>query len=515
MTNCRGNITCIGKSFVVFYDQKRETVVETSKTDSPHPERIKTDKSLKSERGKVDVLLEDATSKTEHTFDGAETDALGEKTHLQQIASEAAPMEESVLRELNSKRKTTDASLLNERKKSDKILIERSKLLSDEQVARLKDEFLANLSHELRASVSVILGHAEMLESEALNLSPDDLSASIHTIARNAREQVRIIDDLLDESSVVLGKVSYKPIIFSPTDIFDETLESLRPTAEAKGITTVLNKSTAPASVFGDPKRLRQIIWNLLSNAIKFADRGGQANITVTAGAGNWYFSVADTGRGIAPEFLPYVFDPFRQEDASSTKRYHGLGLGLSIVRYFVELHGGVIKAESDGIGKGAKFTVTLPQSQEQQEVAYAKQKTTKKQVPLKAQAVLPLAKTKILLVDDSIDVRVLIRRMLARSGATIVDAESAADAREKLQSFSPDIIISDIGMPYENGLEFIRKLRLLGAENVKKIPAIALTAYVREVEKQAAISAGFQIHLRKPVTVSALLNAILQLIES
>ena len=388
------------------------------------------------------------------------------------------------------------------------LAYENSKLFSESQtINQVKDEFLATLSHELRTPLSVILGNSELLANPEIILSPEEQKQSLDAIHRNANLQTQIIQDLLDVSSIITGKMSYKPAKLSPARVIDEICKALQTTAEAKGIRLTCELNGAPESIFADETRLHQIIWNLVSNAIKFTPMGGEVIIGFEHTESSCRIEVIDSGKGIEPEFLPYVFDRFRQEDSSSSRRYGGLGLGLSIVRSLVELHGGYVKAESEGPGRGAKFIVNLPL---RSPIPVPESDAQIKSNPSEqmASVAVQLSGVRILLIEDSADNRVLVTRMLVRSGAEVTQAESAAQARHLLKESKPDIIVSDIGMPDENGLEFIQKLRASSAE-FASLPAIALTAYVRSEEKQKAFEAGFQAHVSKPVTPSALLNEI------
>jgi PAS domain S-box-containing protein len=390
------------------------------------------------------------------------------------------------------------------------VAIENAGLFKEAQnVSRLKDEFLANLSHELRTPMNVIAGNAEILESEALDLLPEDLQISVHAISRNAKAQTTIIGDLLDVSSIITGKVSFKPTTLSPAKMICETIHGLQPTADAKGVTIQFSSTGSPDHVLADPTRLNQIIWNLVSNAVKFTTHGGTVSVAAARTEQNWTITVRDSGKGIDPDFLPYVFDRFRQEDATTTRRYGGLGLGLSIVRHLAELHGGSVKAESGGPGQGATFTVSFPLNWKAKDSDLKGPSVSEEHNSGIAKGKIDLTNVAVLLVDDSSDNRSLIHRMLAKAGAKVVDAEGAVDAREKLETFVPDVIVSDIGMPEEDGLEFIKKLRASRDSQLKKIPAIALTAYARDEEKGAAFAAGFQIHVAKPVSASLLLKAV------
>ena len=376
------------------------------------------------------------------------------------------------------------------------------------QLNRIKDEFLATLSHELRTPLNVILGHSEILSSET-NLSAEQMRLSIESIHRNAQAQTRLIDDLLDVSSIITGKVSYTPTEVNPTAIIDNIIGSLHSTAQAKGVQLKLNTSSAPAVVFADATRLQQIVWNLLSNAIKFTPDKGSVSIILKTEKQDWEIIITDTGSGIDPEFLPYVFDRFRQEDASTTRRYGGLGLGLSIVRHLAEIHGGYVVAESPGKNKGSTFKVFMPLKGLSSQTHISDNKNVFTKGPLAIKKNISLQNKKVLIVEDSEDSRVLVHLILNKYGAQIVEAESAAEAREKLKTFEPDLIISDIGMAEENGIEFMQKFRRSESKKTQQTPAIALTAYVREEEKEAILNAGFQAHVGKPVSADLLISEI------
>jgi PAS domain S-box-containing protein len=373
---------------------------------------------------------------------------------------------------------------------------------------RVKDEFLATLSHELRTPLNVILGHAEILNSEKEKPDMKQLKMSVEAIYRNAKTQTGLISDLLDVSSIITGKVSYKPDRVNPIEIIENIVESLSATANAKVIRLTYDVTRAPQHVYADATRLHQIVWNLMSNALKFTPQGGKVSVTVESNHDHWEVIVADNGRGIDREFLPYVFDRFRQEDASVTRSYGGLGLGLSIVRHLCELHGGTAHVESQGKGFGATFRVSFPINM----VGIRHDDVYKKNDPENTM-VIPTTTTslkgaKILLVEDSEDSRCLIQLMLNRAGAEIIGAESAQQAREQLKTFCPDIIISDVGMSEESGIEFMKKVRESNF-NYKNTPAIALTAYVRPEEKEAILKAGFQTHVGKPINKENLFSEI------
>lgn len=380
--------------------------------------------------------------------------------------------------------------------------------VESQNVNRLKDEFLATLSHELRTPMNVIQGYAEILKNESL---PDELKNSVDAIFRNARAQTEIITDLLDVSSIITGKVAYKPVEVAPAKIVTEIVDGLKPAADAKKVHLDVDTRLAPQRTFADPLRLHQILWNLVSNAIKFSEADGSVSILISSTGNFWSIEVKDSGKGIDPVFLPFVFDRFRQEDASTTRKFGGLGLGLSISKNLVELHGGTIRVESRGRGHGAKFIVRFPMAAIHSEI-HGEMETMK--IARTPDLLAVLDDIKILLVEDSLDNRELVSLILNKVGAKVVLAESPAEAREKLKHFIPDVIVSDIGMPQENGMEFIAKLRKSEISQLATIPAIALTAYVRQEEQEAAIKAGFQSHVSKPISPPLLFKEIYRLVR-
>ncbi len=403
---------------------------------------------------------------------------------------------------------TADLNLAGDLAERAGFAVENAKLYNESSnLNRIKDEFLATLSHELRTPMNVIRGHAEILKNHGTELSVDQIAASIEAIYRNANAQTELISDLLDVSSIITGKVSYQPAPLSPAESLKSILDGMMTTADAKGVQLISDLSHAPSKVVADATRLHQVIWNLLSNALKFTPRGGTVRITAEDGKDEWSITVTDTGRGIDAGFLPYVFDRFRQEDATSTRTFGGLGLGLSIVRHLVEIHGGRVSVESGGRGHGSTFRIFLPLVS-----LPAAQQTSRRHVEAATEKNEPnsdLRGVTVMVIEDSIDNRELIRFYLTRAGATVIEADSAEVARKRLKTQIPDVIVSDIGLPDENGIELIRKLRADVNPKIKNIPAIAFTAYVRESEQAAALEAGFQKHLGKPVSGTILVNAV------
>jgi signal transduction histidine kinase/ActR/RegA family two-component response regulator len=373
--------------------------------------------------------------------------------------------------------------------------------------ARAKDEFLAVVSHELRTPLSAMLGWAEVLRSRR----PGDpiYERALQTIERNAERQSKLIEDLLDTTRILSGKLSIEARPLYIDSLLEESLDVVRPTAEAKDIELLATFDQAPGLILGDANRLQQVFWNLLSNAIKFTDPGGRVEARLERSWTEARIVVSDTGKGIAPDFLPYVFDPFRQADSSSARRQGGLGIGLALAKRLVEMHGGAIKAESAGEGHGATFTVTLPMRSGSRTTA--EMSATELRKALDAGDRLILAGLRILVVDDEADSRDLLAIRLRQYGADVITAASAKVAMESLaqQKSRPDLIVSDIAMPGEDGYSLIRRLRAMEPEQGGRIPAIALTAYSRNKDRALALAAGFQMHMPKPVDAAELARAI------
>jgi PAS domain S-box-containing protein len=378
---------------------------------------------------------------------------------------------------------------------------------------RLKDEFLATISHELRTPLTAILGWAHMLRTGQF----DDQEAikAFETIERNARAQAQLIDDLLDVSRIITGKLRLDVRSVDPNFFIEAAVEAVRPAAEAKSVRLQKIIDTGLVSVAGDPVRLQQVVWNLLSNAIKFTHKGGRVQIKLERVNSHVEIVVSDDGSGIAPEFLPHVFDRFRQADQRTTRQHGGLGLGLAIVRHLVELHGGTVKAESPGIGGGSTFTVMLPVAPvyNAEDLAARVHPATRDMLP-SYECPDRLDDLRVLIVDDEPDTREMLKVGLGRCGAHVRIAGSVAEALEALEADVPDVLISDIGMPGEDGYSLIRKIRALPAERGGKIPAIALTAYARTEDRLQALRSGYQMHVPKPVELAELVTVVSSLIQ-
>ncbi|HLM55677.1 MAG TPA: PAS domain S-box protein, partial [Pyrinomonadaceae bacterium] len=357
--------------------------------------------------------------------------------------------------------------------------------------SRLKDEFLATVSHELRTPLTAILGWAHMLR--AGQFDPDSSAKAFETIERNARAQSQLIDDLLDVSRIITGKLRIDVRPVDPNSFIEAAVEAVRPAAEAKGIRLQKVMDTGVVSVSGDPVRLQQIVWNLLSNAIKFTPKGGRVQVRLERVNSHVEITVSDTGTGISPEFLPHVFDRFRQADQRTTRVHGGLGLGLSIVRHLVELHGGTVRAESGGDGQGSTFRVLLPVAP-----VYQSDESGARVHPA-ARETLPtyecperLDGVRVLVIDDEQDTRELLRFGLAQCGAVVTLGGSADEALEAMRATTPDLIISDIGMPGVDGYELMRRIRALPAGRGGRVPAVALTAYARTEDRMQALRSGY-----------------------
>lgn len=391
---------------------------------------------------------------------------------------------------------------------------ERGRLIH-EQVARqeaeranqMKDEFLAILSHELRTPLNAILGWSKLLRAKKFD--QETIDKALETIERNAKSQAQLIEDILDVSRILRGKLNLNlhPIQLEST--IELVMDSLLPLAEAKSIVIELACSPGVGAVIGDSDRLQQVVWNLLSNAIKFTPEGGEVEVRLESVGDEAQIQVIDNGVGIASDVLPYVFDRFRQADSSTTRSYGGLGLGLAIVRHLVELHGGTVSAENNA-DKGAKFTVSLPVVEGNPEGAgdgWSELNDATEALPT-------LANVQLLLVDDDDDTREFLIALLEQEGAIVRSVASVAEALAALEDYWPDVLLSDIGMPVADGYELIARVRKMEVHRGGKMPAIALTAYAREEERQRALEAGFQMHLSKPVEVDELIAEVAKLVE-
>jgi PAS domain S-box-containing protein len=396
------------------------------------------------------------------------------------------------------------------------VAIENVRLLERESTARaaaeesnrLKDEFLATVSHELRTPLTAILGWSRMLES---GLETEMAARAIETIKRNAKAQAQIIDDILDVSRIITGNLHLElhPIELAP--VLESAINVVRPTAEAKGIQIESDLEREPAVVSGDVNRLQQVFWNLLSNAVKFTPAGGKVTLSVRQLDSEVELEITDTGQGIEPGFLPFVFDRFRQADSTSTRQHGGLGLGLAIARQLIEIHGGHIGATSDGAGKGATFRLRLPLIGSLAKSDLEPNGLEQAAQPKQAEDIL--AGIQVLVVDDDVDTLELLTAALRQRSATVTAVSSAAAAMDAIMSARPHVLISDIAMPGEDGYDLIRKV--IALELAPKISVIAITAYAKDEDRERALLAGFQRYLSKPVELGEFISAVAEAAEN
>ncbi|HYP29933.1 MAG TPA: response regulator [Blastocatellia bacterium] len=401
---------------------------------------------------------------------------------------------------------------------------EREQLFVSEQKAReraeaanrAKDEFLATVSHELRTPLTSILGWARLLRSSEIDQA--SFVRGLDTIERNAKSQAKIIEDILDVSRIISGRLRIEVHSLDLVPIIEMAVDAVRPAAEAKAIRIQVSLDPSVGALRGDPNRLQQVAWNLLSNAVKFTPNGGEINVCLRRGERGAQIVVTDNGNGISPDFLPFVFDRFSQAEGHITRRHGGLGLGLAIVRHLVEMHGGTISVYSAGEGQGATFTVELPFTSadsgeagpEQEQSAEAEQREEESAEPPNGRP--NLGNLKILIVDDDLDTLQVLTLALHQAGATVKGCSSAAEACAALETWGADLLVSDLGMPEEDGYSLIRRVRALEPARGRRLPAIALTAFASLADRTRALAEGFHMHVSKPVEPTALLSAIAQL---
>jgi PAS domain S-box-containing protein len=448
-------------------------------------------------------------------------------TELKQ--AEAALQEAHDELEMRVRQRTAELATANaelqleivERKRAEQ---EREQMLIREQAARAeaesanrtKDEFLATVSHELRTPLNAILGWTRMLRTGRID--EDTMARALETIERNAKAQAQLIADLLDVSRITSGKLRLDVRSVDLVSLIEAAIDSVQPAADAKGIRlqAVLDPRAGPVS--GDPNRLQQVVWNLLSNAIKFTPREGRVQVRLERINSHIEITVSDTGKGINADFLPYVFDRFRQADGTISRAYGGLGLGLAIVRHLIELHGGMVHAYSAGEGLGATFTVRLPlmivrdSKRFPGEALERRHPSADDEAPFECPPVLN--GLRVLVVDDEVDVPQLLSTVLRLCGAEVTAVASVAEAMAAIQQMQPDIVVSDIEMPHEDGYSLIRKLRALETERRGHVPAIALTAHARMEDRLRALSAGYDAHVAKPVEPAELVAVIASIVR-
>jgi PAS domain S-box-containing protein len=400
--------------------------------------------------------------------------------------------------------------------------LERAALLVRERHARadavaanrLKDDFLATLSHELRTPLNAILGYSRMLRSGVVDR--DRQARALEIVERNATALSQMVADVLDVSRIVAGKVHLNVQLIDLTNVVEEAIATIRPAAEAKGVRLQTVMDTGAGPVLGDADRLQQVIWNLLSNAVRFTPRGGLVRVRLQRIDSHLEIVVSDTGAGIAPEFLPHVFERFRQADSRLSREYGGLGLGLAISRELIELHGGTVRAESDGLGKGATFSVSLPRSIPSLETPFDATNERRHGEPYEWAATtgVELKGLQILIVDNDPDALTLMRDILEAAGATVTSAESGPAALRALDERIPHAMVSDLGMPGMDGFELLARVRQSPVESRRNIPAASLTAYARSEDRTRSLKSGFQIHLSKPIDPRELVAAVAALVS-
>jgi PAS domain S-box-containing protein len=400
----------------------------------------------------------------------------------------------------------------NAREERDRLLEAAQTARADAEAAnRLKDDFLATLSHELRTPLNAMLGWARILSAGPVG--PEDLQEGLAAIDRNAKIQTQIVEDLLDISRVISGNLRLDVQRVNLLEVIIAAMAAVMPAAEAKGVQVKKVLDPLAGQVSGDPARLQQVVWNLLSNAVKFTPKAGRVQVLLERVNSHVELSVSDSGIGIKPEFLPHVFDRFRQEDSSTTRRHGGLGLGLAIVKQLTELHGGSVRAKSPGEGQGSTFVVSLPIASVHEDTSSPNKVGPREHEETEFDySATPLSGIKVLVVDDEPDARQLIRRVLMECGAEVALGGSADEAMKLVDSFRPDIMISDVGMPDQDGYDLIRRVRARAA--AKTLPAVALTAFARSEDRRRALLAGFQTHVSKPVEPAELVAVVASLVE-
>ncbi|HKR01229.1 MAG TPA: response regulator [Pyrinomonadaceae bacterium] len=373
--------------------------------------------------------------------------------------------------------------------------------LNDElaEANRAKDIFLATLSHELRTPLTPVLGWVNLLRNG--NLDGDGVAQALDAIERNARLQSRLIDDLLDISRIATGKLRFEPKAIDLNEVTEAAVETVRASAGVRRVELDVDLTAAPLVVMGEPVRLQQIVWNLLSNAIKFTESGGRVQVRTEGDDEEARVVVEDTGIGISPEFLPHVFDRFRQADGSPTRRHGGLGLGLAIVQALAKLHKGQVRAESEGEGRGSRFTLSLPSAAKTSYIEAAAGRGTPPEDEVNQ---------RVLIVEDSADTLSMLRTIFEQRGCSVMAAASAPEALKLAAENKPTVVISDIGMPGMDGYEFLTELRRL--PGMESVPAIAISGYAMDEDRERSSSAGFAAHVAKPVDVDALFDLIQKL---
>ena len=431
-------------------------------------------------------------------------------TYLKNVEAAAAQAEQAErhVEELNH--------YIAERKRAeeerDQLLVREQKARAEAEAAnRIKDEFLSTLSHELRTPMTPILSWAALLRVDPL-LDEATRAQALESIERSAKVEIQLIDELLDVSRIASGKLylNFRPIDL--VSVIEAAIDIVRPAADAKNLQILYMHDLVIGAVSGDAARLQQVVWNLLFNAVKFTPEGGRVEVRLERVGSHAKITVSDTGKGISAEFLPYVFERFRQADSTSAREHGGLGLGLAIVRHLVELHGGTIHTESQGEGQGATFSVDLPLMAVRVEAGELEREYQRVGGGRSTDHPSALEGLRVLVVEDAADSREIIRAVLMQGGAEVRTSGSTREALEVLEQWRPDVLMSDIGMPNEDGYALIHKVRALAEEHGGRIPAAALTAYVKTEDRTRVLAAGYQMHVAKPVGPAELITAVADL---
>lgn len=447
----------------------------------------------------------------QRTLDAGTTVGLANHTVLIAKDGTECPIDDSAAPIRNEQGEVVGAVLVfRDISERTRMEFERERLLAAAQAAqkeaeeanRLKDEFLATASHELRTPLTAVVGWSRMLRTGKLD--PENSARALEAIERNATLQTKLIDDLLDVSRIITGKLTLDRRAIEMAHVVSDAVNTLRPAADAKDITIETSFDAEAGPVLGDANRLQQVMWNLLSNAVKFTPKHGHIDVALQRVNSEVEISVCDSGEGISSEFLPYVFDRFSQGDGKTTRLHSGLGLGLSIVRQLIELHGGTVNAHSDGPGRGATFKLQLPVLSVNRGLdgkIAASDLLTRVTDGLSIECPPRLDGVRVLVVDDDADTRQMLKAILSECQADVITAASAAEAFKEIERRKPDVLVSDLGMPEQDGFELIKKVRETeSADNTNRIPALALTAYTKAEDRLRALAGGYQVHLSKPV---------------
>lgn len=461
----------------------------------------------------------DATADQRDDTAAVRDDAAGMREEAASLREETSTLREQAVRareEAALAKAELEELMLQAREANERLVVAtvRAQTMSDdaEQANRLKDEFLATVSHELRTPLNAVMGWARMLGS--MHLSPERSKHALTIIDRNAAILAHLIEDLLDVSRIVAGTLHLAPQPVDLVAIAQAAIDAVQPLALAGNVDVRFSHREAIEPIKGDPDRLQQVLWNLLANAIKFTPAGGRVDLIIEPSNDHIEVRVVDTGQGISADFLPHVFERFRQAHGATTRRHGGLGVGLAIVRQLVELHGGTVRAASEGLGRGATFTICLPtpaRDPSAARVAAFGDRRTMESGASPAPRIPRLDGLRILIVDDDGDGRALTSLVLTQAGATVKAAASVREALELLDAERPDALVSDLGLPDEDGYALIRQVRQREREQGGFLPAIALTGYARSEDRLRVLAAGFQAHVPKPVEPVELASAIAQ----